>query len=101
MQDKLKPLPCRFCKDSDVVVDNNRDFTIKCTSCFQLKIQCCQSKEEAIQKWNMVNNVATDKTIETLVTALKFYANEDNWNAKIYNDEGKTAEVALASVEGV
>jgi hypothetical protein len=46
---------CKLCGSDRIVVVGGVAFSCKCSDCYKLKIQCCDSREEAIELWNKVN----------------------------------------------
>jgi len=42
---------CPLCKSNDIAVVSGVSFAIKCQSCWHVKLQCFDSKEEAVAAW--------------------------------------------------
>ena len=51
---KLLPCPNPKCTNSDPQVLAGVTYVVKCHGCYKVKIQCCESKEEAIFLWNHI-----------------------------------------------
>ena len=47
---------CPLCKSDNIAVLSGRSFNISCRDCYQVKLQCFDSKEEAIEAWNRLFN---------------------------------------------
>ncbi len=84
MQDKLKP--CCLCGSDNVEIGMGRDFTAKCLGCYQLKVQCCQSKEEAIEKWNRVVSYLLNDNLMNDMAFIK------RWVQRVYDKETSLEE---------
>jgi hypothetical protein len=46
---------CKLCGSDNIQVVSGVAFGCKCMGCYKLKIQCCDSKEEAIELWDKIN----------------------------------------------
>jgi len=43
---------CPNCNSDNVQSVNSVAYGVKCMDCFKVKVQCCDSEEEAINIWN-------------------------------------------------
>lgn len=43
---------CINCQSDNIQVVSGVSFGVKCMDCFKIKVQCCDSREEAIEFWN-------------------------------------------------
>ena len=53
---------CKLCGSDNVQVVSGVAFGCKCMGCYKLKIQCCNSREEAVELWNKVNSDSNKPT---------------------------------------
>jgi len=43
---------CINCQSDNIQMVSGVSFGVKCMSCYKIKVQCCDSEEEATQLWN-------------------------------------------------
>jgi hypothetical protein len=43
---------CINCNSNNIDVVSGVAYGVKCMACYKVKVQCCDSKKEAIQLWN-------------------------------------------------
>ena len=53
---EYKLASCRFCKTDDVYVNKHCGlWKVRCNEWYCLVVQCCDTKEQAIERWNEIN----------------------------------------------
>ena len=43
---------CMNCGSDNIMVVSGASIGVKCMACYKIKVQCCDSKKEAIELWN-------------------------------------------------
>lgn len=53
---------CPYCNSDNIAVVSGVAYNVKCMSCFKVKVQCCDSEEEAVDIWNRLEITIKDDT---------------------------------------
>ena len=49
---------CRFCKTDDIYIQmHSGKWKIRCNEQYCLVVQCCDTENEAIERWNEINTI--------------------------------------------
>ena len=48
----LKLANCPYCDSDNIDIVSGVTYGAKCMSCYKIKVQCCDSKEEVLDIWN-------------------------------------------------
>lgn len=53
---------CPYCGSDNIDVVSGVAYGVKCMACYKVKVQCCDSREEAINIWNKLELNKTPKS---------------------------------------